>query len=377
MSKRYVDENGYLEVKDNPLTRVGVFQYLGSEINAPEPNRVYSVYRPAEEVEAAAESFKLMPFINDHEWLGRHGTPAEKKGTLGVIGEQVRFEHPYLLGNIKIHSDIAQDLIASGKIELSAGYACRYEESSGVFDGQVYDYIQRDLRANHLALVEQGRTGKDVRILDGSIITIDTKELLPMTIEELLAAIAALSEEDKAKLLAGLAPTTDEEKTDDAAEVDTEAAESASETAEEAAEQLEVAAEAASEAAATGEPAAVAEAEAAVEVAETKIDAVKTELDEAATMDAMTKKVMERISKRDKLAKRLQAHVGTFDHSMMTIEQVGQYGCKKLGLTAAKGTEVIALDAALQVRVADSQKKALDSKPVSRGDVASKFWSDK
>lgn len=369
MTKRYIDENGYLEVRDNPLTREGVFQYLGSEINAPEANRIYNVYRPAEEIEAAAESFKLMPFINDHEWLGQHGTPSEKKGVLGVVGEGVYFDAPYLRGNIKIHSSIAQDLINAGKIELSAGYKCEYVPEEGTFNGQKYDYIQKNLRANHLALVREGRTGKDVRILDGSIITIDTKDLL-MTIEQIMAAIASMSDEDKAKLLAALNPATDEDKTED---VDASAAEEAVEAAEEAAEALTDAAQAAAEVAETQDPAALIEAQAAVEVAEEKIEEVKADLDEAATMDAMEKRVMQRIAARDTLAKRLSAHVGTFDHAAMTVEQVAQYGLKKLGINT-KGDATVALDAALQVRVADSQKKTVDAKPVTG--KASAIWKE-
>lgn len=411
---RRIDENGFLEIEGNPLTKVGVFPYLGSEIGAPNPDEVYHVFRPADELERAADSFRLQPFINEHEWLGVNGTPAEKKGVLGVIGEQIVFDYPYLRGNVKIHSTIAQDLIDAGKIELSAGYKCRYEPEAGVFEGQPYQYVQRDIRCNHLALVREGRSGPDVAVLDRrSIITIDTKELLPMTIEELLAAIAKLSDEDKAKLLAGLTPAADEDKDEEdeakakakdeeGDDVDAAAAAAASEAAEVAAEVLTEASEAAAEAAATGEAEAVAEAEAAIEQAEERIEEVKADLDKA-TMDSAKRQlklartaldsakrlrtaqgqamdaasVIKMLGERDALAKRLSAHVGVFDHSAMTIEQVAKYGCKSLGINAKAGHEVIALDAALQVRKADSEKQTVDSKPVNRGDVAAKLWKEK
>ncbi|MDE9567464.1 DUF2213 domain-containing protein, partial [Xenorhabdus bovienii] len=38
--------NGWLEVKDNPISKVGVFDYMGSEIGAPNPGDLYRVYRP-------------------------------------------------------------------------------------------------------------------------------------------------------------------------------------------------------------------------------------------------------------------------------------------------------------------------------------------
>ena len=91
-------------------------------------------------------------------------------------------------------------------------------------------------------------------------------------------------------------------------------------------------------------------------------------------MDASS--VVKMLGERDALAGRLVPHVGTFDHSGMTIDQVAAYGCKQLGITAQPGTEVISLDAALQVRKADREKQTVDSKPVRAGDVAAKLWKE-
>lgn len=40
MSAQTTDINGYVEIKGNPLSKVGVFPYLGREIGAPEPDRM-------------------------------------------------------------------------------------------------------------------------------------------------------------------------------------------------------------------------------------------------------------------------------------------------------------------------------------------------
>ncbi|STZ15545.1 Uncharacterized protein conserved in bacteria [Morganella morganii] len=86
MTKRTYDNNGWLEVKDNPISKAGVFDYLGAEIGAPEPDRIYKVFRPPEELgsEETIKSFRLTPFIVDHEMLGKNATPAEKKGIQGL-----------------------------------------------------------------------------------------------------------------------------------------------------------------------------------------------------------------------------------------------------------------------------------------------------
>ena len=49
------------------------------------------------------------------------------------------------------------------------------------------------------------------------------------------------------------------------------------------------------------------------------------------------KAVMSEIDKRNKLAKELEPHIGTFSCDGMTTEEVAKYACKKLGIHADKG----------------------------------------
>ncbi|PHM41580.1 DUF2213 domain-containing protein [Xenorhabdus szentirmaii] len=401
MSKRTYDLNGWLEVKDNPISKVGVFDYMGAEIGAPNPDQLYRVLHPQEELESEAtlHSFRLMPFVDEHEMLGRDGTPAEKKGIEGVIGENVYFDYPYLKGNIKILSNAALNQIASGKIELSPGYRCRYEFTPGTFEGEHYDAIQRDIRANHLALVDEGRTGPDVAVQD-HVITIDTRELVTMATEEqdkkettdngftpeqleqLQAMIAAA--------VAGQAPATDEDpEKKDTGDSDSEQKSTDSDEekkAEDAVEEAETAAESAE----TGEPEAVENAEIAIEAAEQAIEEAKEHLDQATT-DSLNRRVkrlrrgiqamddistlkrkvnrlekakptldtgemLRQLAGRDELVHKLTPFVGVFDHGAMTKQGVAEYGVKQLGIPCQKGQETIALAAWMHGRVPDSQK---------------------
>ena len=187
-SKREYDTNGWVEIIDNPLSKVGVFQYLGSTIDRSgefglDQSKIYNVYRPAEELSdpECIESFRLLPWTDEHAMLGSEEDglmPAEKKGVHGVIGENVTFNDGYLKANIKVFSEKMAKKIQDGKKELSIGYRCLYEMSSGVYDNTHYDAIQREIRGNHVALVEQGRSGPDVAVLDHFKITLDGKELI-------------------------------------------------------------------------------------------------------------------------------------------------------------------------------------------------------
>ena len=340
-SARIQDSNGWFEVKDNPLSRVGVFPYSGRQIGAPDPDKIYMVFRPEEELSdpECLESFKLLPWIDDHEMLGSESdglTPAESKGIHGVIGEAVKFAGGILSANIKVFSDSMAKLIESGKRELSCGYRCRYEPATGVFQGQPFDYIQREIRGNHLALVDEGRMGKQVAVLDrfafdSLTFTLDAKEALnmeneektPVTLESLAAMVAAMAEQ-LAKVTAfmeALKPKEEEEHgsldEDKPAEVDATSATDEDKPAEGADK--------------------CGSMDSAKEVAALKKQLAALETKLATGMDSGA--VMRDIADRNDIAEKLSVLVGTFDHATMTKADVEAYGVKKLGLQCAKGQE--------------------------------------
>jgi len=64
-----------------------------------------------------------------------------------------------------------------GKVQTSCGYECDLDETPGVYEGQRYDAIQRNIRANHVAIVESGRAGSEVKIrMDSAVMTSDPTE---------------------------------------------------------------------------------------------------------------------------------------------------------------------------------------------------------
>jgi uncharacterized protein len=187
MDERDRDINGWLEVSDNPIMAVGVYPYLGKRIKgAPNPDQFYNVYRPAEEVSDpdCMASFRLLPWIDDHLMLGEGDnlTPAEAKPIEGVIGEQIYFDpnggkYGQMKGNIKIWTATHEGRIGDGKRELSLGYRCKFDYEPGVFDGVPYTYVQRMMRGNHLASVDDGRSGPEIAVMDARDFTFITDSL--------------------------------------------------------------------------------------------------------------------------------------------------------------------------------------------------------
>ena len=371
-SARVKDINGFVEIKDNPISKAGIFDYSGAQLGlkGADANKIFKVYRPAEELSdpECLDSFKLLPFIDEHAMLGdeRAGAlPAERKGVQGFIGEQVRFDPPYLRGNLKIVSESMKSLIDNGKIELSPGYRCKYEFTPGTFDGAAYDVIQRKIRGNHLALVDEGRTGPDVAVLDKMTFTVDTKELAAMAEEtqpggggEALARI----ESALGKLIEMLAPKV----------ADTEQAKPAADAEP---PKPAVAADAEAAKAMDAKLAKIADG---VELLTKAVTAQDERLKKVeGTTSAMDASLLASVADRDTLASRLSGFVGTFDHARMTVQQVAEYGVEKLKVPCTKGSERIALDAYLHGRTPSHKQVSFAQDDVNGVDILRGWTGDK
>lgn len=173
-SKRVYDKvNGYLRVADNPFTREQVAQYRGREIpngeaNGLKPNEIYNVYRPASELSKpeTIASLKEIPLLLEHATYDPQNPPKER--VIGAAGSNPVWEAPYLKNSLTFHNAKAIHLLESGAMkELSLGYYYDPVFKKGTTkDGQSYDVIMTNIRANHIALVEEGRAGPDVAVHD-------------------------------------------------------------------------------------------------------------------------------------------------------------------------------------------------------------------
>ena len=228
-SNREKDANGFLHVKNCHCTKVQIAQYLGCEIsNDLIPDKVYNVFRPEEELKKAdtVQSLNGVPLQLEH-----HDDTAEKPAQytrIGATGTDAVFEYPYLSNSLHFFNQKAIDLIESGeKCELSIGYDCEIHKEAGEFEGVPYDFVQRNIKIQHVALVECGRAGADVKVSDSKEIILNSeknevkqmdKEKLLQLINELVKA-GASEEEIKAKIDE---LTADACEDDDEVEVETE-----------------------------------------------------------------------------------------------------------------------------------------------------------
>lgn len=417
---KQVDHNDFWYIKDNPLSKVGVFPYLGKQISSElEPDKIYQVYRPAEELlsEATVNSFKLLPIVDDHTMLGTEPgmMPAEEKGVHGTSGSDVYGKDGKLYGDLKIYSETLKDEIEAGKKELSMGYFCDYELTPGTFDGQHYDAVQRNIRGNHIALVEEGRMGSDVRVMDRKITMDSMKEINSMVksakrgnrqafdedvdkrelIREVMAIAAkpnedfAGGEQEKeetiAKKLEEMSYNRSESGTANDDEVDKregirqimaivrEAGGSEEQIREAAGIAEKISYNDSERSGNDEEPEKDGEDEEPESCAgdEDEDEEKKSEIKELKeSMDAMPKAVFAELAKRDRLYKTIQEKtgIGTFDCSLMTEKEVARYACDKLDLGAAKGEEIAVLKGYLKAAKTSEIGYSLDSSVRSRGE---------
>lgn len=91
----------------------------------------------------------------------------DRKNIIGTTGSNPTFEAPYLKDSITIWDGEYIAAIKNGKQqELSASYSYIPVMQKGKIGDEEYDGIMTNIKANHIALVEQGRAGSDVRVAD-------------------------------------------------------------------------------------------------------------------------------------------------------------------------------------------------------------------
>jgi hypothetical protein len=168
--RAYTDE-GFLIVSAN-IARTGIQEYFAFELGLTDrdPKEKVRVYRPADEVfdEISMASFANKTLTDDHPAVLVDSTNA-KELSVGHSGPAITRDNIFLQATLHFTDATAIKNVEEGKVELSNGYTSDMEMVTGVTpDGDQYDAIQRNIRGNHIALVDKGRCGPACKVSDHS-----------------------------------------------------------------------------------------------------------------------------------------------------------------------------------------------------------------
>ena len=155
---------GYLVCKEVPIARIGTQEYRGMEFGGENPEKIYVVKRPEEEVfsKAALASFEGKPVVDEHpdENVTPDNIGIYIKGTCRDVRRGEGALSDCVVADLIIYDKDLIKKIESGKRDISCGYDCLWDPKDDD------TYVQLEIRGNHVAVVEEGRAGHKVSIRD-------------------------------------------------------------------------------------------------------------------------------------------------------------------------------------------------------------------
>lgn len=171
-SARSFDVDGRMHVKGCRISKANVCPYFGREIPnfkglGLDSNKVYMLYRHPEELKKGAPTFRNSQLLMLHAPV--NANDAKTHVTVGTVGSEISFDGTYLVADqLTVWTKEGIRLIETEEAsELSSSYRYRADMTSGVDPaGVAFDGVMRDIRANHVALVPEGRAGSDVYVND-------------------------------------------------------------------------------------------------------------------------------------------------------------------------------------------------------------------
>lgn len=168
VTSRSITDEGFLVAPGSMIARTGIQTYRAYELGLDgSPMRQIRLYRSPDEVFApdSIASFEGKPLTIDHpaDLVTKDNWRDLAKGD----GSNVRRAGDYMSADITMRDKDAIDAYEAGKKELSNGYTFELDMTPGMTpDGQAFDGRQRNIRGNHIALVDAARCGSACRISD-------------------------------------------------------------------------------------------------------------------------------------------------------------------------------------------------------------------
>lgn len=194
---------GFLICRNVPIARIGEQKYYAHELQLDgDPNREVLVHRYEDDVfdKATVASFEGKPVTDSHPdgFVDSENYSKLQKGHV----QNVRRDGDYIMADLYVNdSDLIEQIQSGKKKEVSCGYYCIYEP-----DGT--DYKQTKIRGNHVAVVQNGRAGREVAIQDAAAEAAEKGHTLMSKFKEVLAAFGMAAKDAEPEEIKALAELT-------------------------------------------------------------------------------------------------------------------------------------------------------------------------
>ncbi len=167
-----VTPQGFLKIPAT-LTRTGVLEYTRAD-----GSTVKELRHPNEVLKKESlDTLSSAPVTEKHD--AGLITPENAQHITGNVGESISNDGRLVNGNLIVQRADTIKAVQKGDLkEISPGYECDIDPTPGVWDGQRYDQIQRNIVYNHVALgpAGWGRSGPEVALrMDAAIANIPTE----------------------------------------------------------------------------------------------------------------------------------------------------------------------------------------------------------
>jgi hypothetical protein len=206
-SVRRTDTDGRLFLETSRISKVGINPYWGREIPkydelGLDPDKVYQVFRPPEELEKAAHTFNNIPILAIHTHVTAENP--KKEVIIGSTGSTANFDGEYLNNGLGFwDAEYIEKIDSEEQRELSSSYRYIPILENGSYNGSPYDIKMTQIEGNHVALVVEGRAGPDVLVADSKLhhpVKGKSVKLNPKQKTALKAHVAKLVAMDEASL---------------------------------------------------------------------------------------------------------------------------------------------------------------------------------
>lgn len=168
-----ITDEGYIRA-NAVVTRTGIFLYKNPD------GSIRRELRHPDDVWHAdsIETMEMIPITNNHPEERLVTAKNSKRLAIGYTGQKIKRDGEYVIANLVItDNDGVDEVRLNGKKELSLGYTVDLEDEQGVYNGEPYDARQRNIRYNHLAIVDRARAGNEARI------ALDSQDAVEITME--------------------------------------------------------------------------------------------------------------------------------------------------------------------------------------------------